>query len=177
MMVRSLIRSVGDDPDRPGVTDTPSRFIRAFTEIAGGGARDPADELTTMFDETCDEMIVVRDIAFTSLCEHHLLPFTGSASVGYLPKDGLVVGLSKLARLVVAAARRLQVQERMTRQITSAIMRKLEPAGAGCIVRAHHSCMGCRGVKQPGAEMVTSSMVGCFREDAAVRREFFGLVT
>lgn len=173
--VAYLLTLLGEDPEREGLAATPSRVVRAFEEMLAGNDQQPAEILTTTFDEPCDEIVLVTGIRFTSLCEHHLLPFVGTAAVGYLP-DKRVVGLSKLPRLVECFARRLQVQERLTRQIAEAISVHLEPLGVGVIIRAHHSCMGCRGVRQQDAEMVTSSMLGAFRENATLRAEFLSLL-
>jgi len=142
--------------------------------MTSGYNDDPAEILSRTFEESSDEMVVLRGISFHSTCEHHLLPFYGEASVGYLP--GKVVGISKLARLVDSYARRLQIQERLTRQVADAIEQHLEARGVGVIVRAHHLCMGCRGVRQQGTEMVTSSMLGTLRSDAMARAEFLRLV-
>ncbi|HMV51704.1 MAG TPA: GTP cyclohydrolase I FolE [Blastocatellia bacterium] len=150
------------------------RVVRAFVEMTRGYQDDPAWILSTTFDERSDEIVAVKGIRFTSLCEHHLLPFIGTADVGYLP-GARIVGLSKLARLVECFARRLQVQERMTRQIAEAIEQHLGAQGVGVVVRAHHCCMGCRGVRQQDAQMVTSSMLGVFRDRAEVRSEFLKL--
>ena len=173
--LRALLRLIGDDPDREGLLETPDRVVRAFVEMTAGLRMDPAAILSTTFDVKCDDMVIVRGVWFSSLCEHHLLPFVGKASLGYIPK-GRVVGLSKLARLVDCFAKRLQVQERMTGQIACAISTHLDVLGCGVVVQAHHSCMGCRGARQPGADMITSSMLGVFREDHAVRAEFMGLI-
>ncbi len=171
--VVSLLRMIGEDPSRDGLAETPRRVVRALREMTAGYDEDPAEILSRTFDETSDELIVLRDIEFYSTCEHHLLPFHGTASVGYLP--GSVVGISKLARLVHCFARRLQIQERMTRQIAGAIEQHLGARGTGVVVRARHLCMGCRGVRQPGSEMVTSAMLGVLRADAAARSEFMAL--
>jgi GTP cyclohydrolase IA len=171
--VVALIRLVGEDPSRDGLLRTPGRVIKALREMTAGYREDPARILSTTFDETSDELILLRGIEFYSICEHHLLPFYGTASVGYLP--GAVVGISKLARLVHCFAKRLQIQERLTRQIATAIAEHLGARGTGVIVRAHHLCMGCRGVKLPGTELVTSSMLGTLREDAVTRGEFLRL--
>lgn len=153
---------------------TPYRMARAIAEMTSGYAVDPAKLLSTTFDVEFDELVMVRNVRFTSMCEHHILPFVGFAHVGYVPGKK-VVGLSKLARLVMAFAMRLQVQERMTRQIADAIQQHLEPQGVAVIVKARHSCMGHRGARQPGAEMITSAMVGCFRDDSSARAEFMRL--
>lgn len=171
--VVALLRMVGEDPGREGLLETPRRVVRAFREMTAGYDEDPAEILSKTFDEATDELIVLRGIDFHSMCEHHLLPFVGTASVGYLP--GAVVGISKLARLVHCFARRLQIQERITRQIAEAVEQHLGARGTGVIVRARHMCMGCRGVRQPSSEMVTSAMLGVLRSDAAARGEFLRL--
>ncbi len=172
--VTTILRFIGEDPSRDGLIDTPGRVLRAWREMTSGYDDDPAEILARTFDETSDEMVVLRGIGFHSTCEHHMLPFYGEVSVGYLP--GKVVGISKLARLVDCFARRLQIQERLTRQVADAIEVHLEARGVGVIVRAHHLCMGCRGVRQQSTEMVTSSMLGTLRSDAMARAEFLRLV-
>jgi GTP cyclohydrolase I len=172
-----LLQFVGEDPLREGLRDTPGRVGRSMLELTAGYKQDPAEILSRVFadgGEGYDQMVVLREIKFTSLCEHHLLPFQGTATVGYVP-DGSVVGISKLARLVECFARRLQVQERMTVQIAQAIEAHLAPLGTGVVIRAHHSCMGCRGVKQEAAVMVTSAMYGVLREKPEARAEFLSL--
>ena len=164
--VTTILRFVGEDPGRDGLLDTPARVIRAWREMTAGYREDPAEILGTTFEETCDEMVVLSGISFYSTCEHHLLPFYGHASVGYLP--GKVVGISKLARVVECFARRLQIQERLTREIADAIETHLEARGVAVVIRAHHLCMGCRGVRQPESDMITSAMRGVLRSDAIV---------
>ena len=171
--VVTLLQYIGEDPERDGLAGTPERVVRAWREMTAGYAEDPAEILSRTFEETSDEMIVLRGITFHSMCEHHLLPFQGTAAVGYLP--GKVVGISKLARLVHCFARRLQIQERMTRQIADAVQQHLGARGVGVIVRAQHLCMACRGVRQEETEMVTSAMLGTLRSDATSRAEFLGL--
>jgi len=171
--VRYLLRCIGEDPDREGLRDTPRRWCKALAEMTSGLASNPADLLLTSFAETCDEMILVRNIRFTSLCEHHLLPFSGSMTVGYLAKDK-VIGLSKIPRIVEMFARRPSMQERLTHQVTNALQMATDARGVAAITRAHHSCMGCRGVRQADADMVTCSMLGVMREQA-VRAEFLSL--
>jgi len=170
--VRGLILLVGEDPDRPGLKETPGRVVRALIEMTQGYRDDPADIFKT-FDEKHDEMVVLKGCPFTSMCEHHLLVFEGTADIGYLP--GKVVGLSKLARLVDCFSRRLQMQERMTRQIAEAIRENLEAPGVAVVVRARHSCLACRGVRKHGTEMVTSAMLGVFRDSPGARAEFLAL--
>ncbi|PIR22070.1 MAG: GTP cyclohydrolase I FolE [Deltaproteobacteria bacterium CG11_big_fil_rev_8_21_14_0_20_45_16] len=167
--VRHILEYIGEDPNREGLLKTPSRVVRAYGELTEGYRQDPAKILSTTFSETCNEMIVVRDINFWSLCEHHLLPFSGKAIVGYLPKDR-IVGLSKIGRIVHCFSRRLQVQEKLTQQIADAIMEHLNPMGVGVIISATHQCMAMRGIRTP-AEMVTSCLLGQFLEPAT-RAEF-----
>jgi GTP cyclohydrolase I len=173
--VKTLIRYVGDDPNREGLLETPDRVARAYRELFAGYGQDPAKLLKTFTDGVCDEMVVLRGVQFFSTCEHHMMPFYGVAHIGYLP-NGRIVGLSKLARLVEVYSRRLQVQERLTTQITSALAEHLKPLGAGCVVQATHSCMSCRGVLKQDAIMVTSSLVGAFKDDSRTRSEFLGLI-
>jgi GTP cyclohydrolase I len=171
--VTALLRLGGEDPQRDGLLDTPRRVVKAFLEMTAGYDESPADILSKTFAEHSDELIVLRGIDFHSMCEHHLLPFQGVAHVGYLP--GKVVGISKLARLVHCFARRLQIQERMIQQIANAVETHLEARGVGVIVSAHHLCMGCRGVRLPNTQLVTSSMLGTLRNSAETRSEFLRL--
>jgi GTP cyclohydrolase I len=173
--VHTLLAEIGEDPAREGLARTPERVRRMYDELTAGYHVDP-DALINgaCFSVDYDEMVVVRDIEFFSLCEHHLLPFIGKAHVGYLPK-GRVVGLSKIPRIVDMYAQRLQVQERLTVQVADFLMEKLEPKGVGCVIEATHLCTMMRGVKKQ-ATMVTSSMVGTFRRDARTRAEFLGLI-
>ncbi|HEY8133396.1 MAG TPA: GTP cyclohydrolase I FolE [Thermoanaerobaculia bacterium] len=171
--VVTLLRFIGEDPGRDGLLDTPARVIKAWREMTTGYDEDPEEILSRTFDESSDELIILRGVSFYSTCEHHLLPFYGQASVGYLP--GKVVGISKLARLVNCFAHRLQIQERMTSQIANAIEEHLEAKGVGVILRAHHLCMGCRGVRQQDTDMVTSAMLGTLRSNATSRSEFLRL--
>ena len=171
--VATLLRFIGEEPERDGLRDTPARVVKAWREMTAGYAEDPAEILARTFDESSDELVILRGISFYSTCEHHLLPFYGQAVVGYLP--GKVVGISKLARLVECFAKRLQVQERMTRQIAEAVETHLEARGVGVVLRAHHLCRGCRGVRQEETEMGTSSMLGTLRTDATSRAEFLKL--
>ncbi len=175
--VRTLLRWAGDDPERSGLKDTPARVVRAFEEFFKGYGQDPAAILRTTFDETdgYDEMVLLKDIEFSSHCEHHLAPIVGRAHVAYLPQRR-VVGISKLARLVEAYARRLQIQERMTVQIADAIQDVLQPRGVAVVIEATHHCMTTRGIHKPGTTMLTSRVTGVFREDQATRREFFSLI-
>jgi len=176
--LRTLIRWAGDDPTRPGLLETPARVARAFEEFFSGYALDPASILRKTFDEIegYDEMIVLRAIRFESHCEHHLAPIIGRAWVGYIP-DGRVVGISKLARVVDAFSKRLQIQEKLTSQIANALDDVLRPRGVGVVIRATHECMTTRGVHKPGTELVTTRMLGNFRDDSKVRQEFLALAT
>jgi GTP cyclohydrolase I len=169
-----LLEFLGEDPTRPGLVDTPRRVLDSLAEMTDGYQADPAEHLGVVFPDRCDEMVVVTGIDFTSLCEHHLLTFSGRATVAYIP-DGQVVGLSKLARVVDVFAHRLQVQERLTEQIAEAIETHLSPAGVGVVIEATHSCMVCRGVRKPGATMVTSALRGALKDKPAARAEFLTL--
>jgi GTP cyclohydrolase I len=173
--VREILAAVGEDPDREGLLRTPNRVARAYGELMAGLQDDPRRHLKTVFHERYDEIVLLRDIEFHSLCEHHLLPFTGKAHVAYLP-DGKVVGLSKLARLVEGYARRPQVQERLTTQIADALMDELQPIGAACVVEATHTCMTIRGAKKHGSTMVTSALRGIFKENPSSRAEVLSLM-
>ena len=173
--VREILIAVGEDPDREGLLQTPARVARAYAELLAGIHDKPRRHLQTIFNERYDEIVLLRDIEFNSLCEHHLLPFTGKAHVAYLP-DGRVVGLSKLARLVEGYARRLQVQERLTTQIADALMEELNPLGAACVIEATHTCMTLRGARKPGSIMVTSALRGVFKEDPSSRAEMLALI-
>lgn len=175
--VRELLIAVGEDPDRPGLRETPARVARAYAETFAGLHQDPAEVLSTTFDEDHDELVLVKDIALYSTCEHHLVPFHGVAHIGYIPgEDGRVTGLSKLARLVEVYARRPQVQERMTKQIADAMMSALHPRGVIVVVEAEHLCMAMRGVRKPGTRTMTSAVRGIFKENASTRSEAMGLV-
>lgn len=174
--VREILLAVGENPDREGLLKTPNRVARAYTELLSGLREDPRRHLKTVFHENYDEVVLLRDIGFHSLCEHHLLPFTGRVHVAYLP-DGKVVGLSKLARLVEGFARRPQVQERLTTQIADALMEELNPIGAACVVEAVHTCMTIRGAQKPGSVMVTSALRGIFKENPSSRAEALALMT
>jgi len=175
-LIKELLYHIGEDPERPGLLDTPGRVERAWKEWAGGYGKDVSKIFTTFEDgaENVDEMIVVRDIPFYTHCEHHLAPFFGKATIGYIP-DGRIIGLSKFNRLVDIYARRLQVQERLTTQVADAIMKHLDPLGCGVVVSARHLCMESRGIKQSGHSTETSALRGVFREEQAVRQEFLQL--
>ncbi len=174
--VREILLAVGEDPDREGLQETPQRVARMYAEMFQGMRQDPAVHLDKTFEqETYDEMVVVRDIEFASMCEHHLLPFTGRAHVAYIP-EGRVVGLSKVARVVESLCRRPQLQERLTSQIAQLLMTRLGASGVAVVVEATHSCMTIRGVRKPGSTFVTSAMLGSFRERHATRAEFLSLI-
>jgi GTP cyclohydrolase I len=175
-LVESLLAELGEDPERQGLKATPARVSRALRELTDGYDVAVEDVIAgAVFDQDYDEMVLVKDIAFYSLCEHHMLPFFGTCHVGYLPK-GKVVGLSKIPRLVGVFAHRLQLQERMTNEIAQALNEALAPRGVGIVVEARHLCMEMRGVQKTGGEMITSCMLGTFRRDARTRAEFLDLV-
>ncbi len=173
--VREILAAVGEDPDREGLHETPARVARMYAEMFSGLRSDPGKHLTRVFTEKYDEIVLVRDISFCSMCEHHLLPFTGTAHIAYLP-SGKVVGLSKLARVVDDVARRPQVQERLTEHVADLIMHELDARGVAVVVQATHSCMTIRGVRKPGSLCMTSAMRGVFRNDASSRAEVMGLI-
>ncbi len=173
--VREILLAVGEDPDREGLRETPARVARMYAEMFAGLHLDPAIHLKKTFTEKYDEIVLVRDIAFASFCEHHLLPFTGKAHIAYLPK-GKIAGLSKLARIVEVLSHRPQVQERLTEELADLLMRELEPKGVGIIVEATHSCMTIRGVRKPGSLCTTSAMRGIFRENPMTRAELMSLI-
>ena len=174
--VREILIAVGEDPDREGLVETPRRVAKSYAEVFAGLHQDPADLLATTFDIDHEEMVLVKDIPFYSTCEHHLVPFHGTAHIGYIPShEGKVTGLSKLARLVEVYARRPQVQERLTTQIVDALMEHLEPKGAIVVVECEHMCMSMRGVRKPGAKTVTSAVRGQLRE-TATRAEAMSLI-
>ncbi|MEE3103612.1 MAG: GTP cyclohydrolase I FolE [Actinomycetota bacterium] len=170
--VAEILVALGEDPSRDGLQETPARVARMYAEVCSGLHEDPADYLIRTFDLEHDEMVMVRDIPVYSLCEHHLLPFFGVAHVAYIPqKGGMITGLSKLARLVDGFSRRLQIQERLTSQVASAIQRTLEPQGTLVVIEAEHLCMSMRGVQKPGAVTVTSAVHGVFRDEVSTRLE------
>jgi len=174
--VRMILEAIGEDPQRPGLKDTPARVARAYQELLGGMHQDPAEEISVFFEVENDEMVLVKDIPFYSLCEHHLLPFFGKAHVAYIPRNGRITGLSKLARVVDVVARRPQVQERLTSQIADALTRRLEPRGVLVVMEAEHLCMTMRGIKKPGSITVTSAVRGIFRDNDKTRAEAFALI-
>ena len=175
--IRTIIRWAGDDPQREGLIETPARVVRALEEFFSGYREDPAAILQKSFEEIddYDEMVVLRDVRFESHCEHHIAPIIGRAAVAYVPR-GRVVGISKLARVVQAFANRLQIQEKLTAQIANTIEAVLQPKGVGVVIKAVHHCMTTRGVHKPDSSLVTSRMLGCFRDDAELRRQFLGMI-
>jgi len=175
--VTSIIKAIGDDPNREGLLDTPQRVAEMYTELFMGLTMDPREELTVGFEEGHREMVILRDIPFYSMCEHHLLPFYGVAHIGYIPNtDGRIVGASKLARVVEIVARRPQLQERMTSQIADAIAGGIKPEGVAVVIQAEHLCMIMRGIKKPGSTIITSVVRGIFRSKSKTRAEFFSLL-
>lgn len=175
--VREILLAVGEDPERDGLVDTPGRVARMYEEVLAGMDREGDEHLKVTFDADHDEMVMVRDIDVTSLCEHHMLPWTGKAHVAYIPgKDGRITGLSKLARLVEVYARRLQVQERLTVQIADSLEHELDARGVLVVIEAEHMCMSMRGVRKPGATTVTSAVRGLFRENVATRAEAMNFI-
>lgn len=175
--IRTLLRYAGEDPSREGLLETPKRVVNSYEEFYRGYTEDPREYLSRTFEEVSgyDEMVVLRDIPFSSHCEHHMAPIIGKAHIGYLPKNK-VVGISKLARVVETYAKRLQVQEKMTAEIADCIQDILEPHGVGVVIQATHECMSTRGVNKDGVSMVTSRMAGAFRQDEKTRREFLAVV-
>lgn len=176
--VRELLLAIGEDPDREGLKATPGRVARAYAEVFGGLFVDPDDVLQTTFDEDHDELVLVKDIPLYSTCEHHLVPWHGTAAVGYIPgDDGRITGLSKLARVVDLYARRPQVQERLTSQVADAVMRRLQPKGVIVVVEAEHLCMAMRGIRKPGSRTITSAVRGIFKSDPRSRAEALSLIS
>jgi GTP cyclohydrolase I len=173
--VKTILSAVGEDPERPGLLETPRRVARMYAEMFSGLHTDPARHLKVMFPEEYDEIVLVRDISFTSMCEHHLLPFSGVAHVAYVP-DGHVTGLSKLARVVEEVSHRPQVQERMTHQVADLIEEHLGTSGVAVVIEAEHSCMSIRGIRKPGSSTVTSALRGLFKKDASSRAEVMSLI-
>lgn len=175
--VTTIIKAIGEDPEREGLSETPRRVAEMYTELFAGLDMDPVAELTVGYELGHREMVIVKDIPFYSMCEHHLLPFYGVVHIGYVPDaGGRVVGISKMARVVDVIARRPQIQERMTTQIADAIVDGVQPQGVAVVVQAEHMCMVMRGVKKPGSNIITSALRGLFRQKAASRAEFFSLI-
>jgi GTP cyclohydrolase I len=175
--ISDIIEAIGEDPKREGLLDTPERVAEMYAELFGGMKQDPREELKVGFELGHREMVVLRDIPFYSMCEHHLLPFYGVAHIGYIPNhEGRIVGISKLARVVEVISRRPQLQERMTTEIADTIMEALNPEGVAVVIQAEHLCMIMRGIKKPGANVVTSAIRGIFSRKAASRAEFFSII-
>lgn len=175
-LIKEVLIAIGEDPEREGLRDTPKRVVKSWAELYAGYTQKPAEILSTVFEDgACDEVVILKNIAFSSMCEHHMIPFIGVAHIAYLPA-GKVVGLSKLARLTDCFARRLQIQEKMTAQIADAIQEHLKPKGIAVVIEAHHQCMSARGIKKQSTTMVTSAMRGVFRDDQAARTEVLALL-
>lgn len=173
--VREILAAIGEDPDRDGLLETPARVARMYAELFSGLHQKPARHLQKTFEESYDELVLIRDISFNSMCEHHLLPFIGTAHVGYIPK-GSVVGISKLARIVEEISHRPQVQERMTAQVADLLVSELDPKGVIVVIEAEHSCMTIRGIRKPGALTVTSAVRGLFKKNDSSRAEAMSLI-
>lgn len=173
--VLEILSAIGENPQREGLVDTPKRVAKMYAELLDGMRHEPAEHLKSVFNEKYDEIVLLRDIPFYSVCEHHLMPFIGSAHIAYLP-DGHVLGVSKLARIVDSFARRLQLQERLTDQIADFLMKNLKPRGVSVVLEASHSCMTIRGIRKPGAVMVTSALRGIFKSDQRSRSEVMSLI-
>lgn len=173
--IHSILIAVGENPDREGLKETPNRVSKSYAELLSGYNQKPGDLFKVFEDGACDEMVIVKGVEFYSLCEHHMLPFFGSAHVAYIP-NGKVIGVSKLARIVDVFARRLQIQERLCQQVTRTIDEYLQPKGSACVMEATHFCMVCRGVQKQHSKMITSSLSGIFRSNPEVRSEFMGLI-
>ncbi len=174
--VKEILEAIGEDPERDGLIRTPNRVARMYFELFSGINKDPKDEINITFKEDHAEVILVKDIPFYSMCEHHLVPFFGVAHVAYLPKNGIITGLSKLARVVETSARRPQVQERLTMQIANAVNEKLNPLGVAVVIEAEHMCMTMRGIKKPGAKTTTSVLKGVFESKPETRAEVLSLI-
>jgi len=170
-----ILEHIGENPRREGLLETPERIVRSWKELYSGYDQDPASVLKTFYDGACDEMVLLKDIEFYSMCEHHMLPFSGKAHIAYIP-SGMVVGISKLARLLEIFSRRLQIQERIGQQVTAALMEHLRPKGAACVLEAQHLCMTCRGIGKQHSVMVTSSLRGAFLKKPEARAELMGLI-
>lgn len=174
--VRMILEAIGEDPDREGLLETPQRVARMYEEIFQGMQQDPKEYLSKIFNEAHEELVLVKDISFYSMCEHHLVPFFGKAHVGYIPRGGRVTGLSKLARAVEAVAKRPQLQERLTTEVADSIVETLRPYGVIVVVEAEHMCMTMRGVKKPGSRTITSAVRGVFQKDSTARAEAMSLI-
>lgn len=174
--VRLILEGIGEDPERPGLARTPQRVAEMYAELTAGMREDPSEHVVPLPGDTHDEMVIVKDIAIASICEHHLAPFIGRCHIAYIPKNGRILGLSKLARLAEIFARRLQVQERLTSEIADTLYEGLKPLGVMVVIEAEHTCMSLRGVKKPGAATVTSAIRGGFRKDSRTRAEAIALI-
>src|SRR5215831_111361 len=175
--VRMILEGIGEDPNREGLVDTPKRVAEMYAELTAGMREDPAEHIVPLSGNKHDEMVIVKDIAIASICEHHLAPFVGKCHIAYIPKNGRILGVSKLARLAEAFARRLQLQERLTSEIANTLYEKLQPLGVMVVIEAEHTCMTLRGVKKSGAQTVTSAVLGGFRKDPRTRSEAMALIT
>src|SRR6478672_401540 len=174
--VRLILEGLGEDPNRPGLQETPRRVAEMYAELTSGMREDPAQHVVPLPGDKHDEMVIVKDISIASICEHHLAPFVGRCHIAYIPKDGRILGLSKLARLAETFARRLQLQERLTSEIANTLFEQLQPLGVMVVIEAEHACMTLRGVKKPGATTVTSAVLGGFRKDPRTRAEAMSLI-
>jgi len=175
--VRQILEGIGEDPSREGLIETPKRVGEMYAELTAGMRENAAEHIVPLSGNKHDEMVIVKDIAIASLCEHHLAPFVGKCHIAYIPKNGRILGVSKLARLAEAFARRLQLQERLTSEIANTLFEKLQPLGVMVVIEAEHTCMTLRGVKKPGAMTVTSAVLGGFRKDSRTRAEAMALIT
>ncbi|MDX6500251.1 MAG: cyclohydrolase [Blastocatellia bacterium] len=175
--VRLILEGIGEDPDREGLRETPRRVAEMYAELTAGMREDPSQHVVPLSGNKHDEMVIVKDISIASLCEHHLAPFVGKCHIAYIPKDGKILGVSKLARLSETFARRLQLQERLTSEIANTLFERLKPLGVMVVIEAEHTCMTLRGVKKPGAMTVTSAVLGGFRKDPRTRAEAMALIT
>jgi len=175
--VRLILEGIGEDPNRDGLRETPKRVAEMYAELTAGMREDPSEHIVPLSGDRHDEMVIVKDIAIASLCEHHLAPFVGKCHVAYIPKNGNILGVSKLARLAETFARRLQLQERLTSEIANTLFQQLQPLGVMVVIEAEHTCMTLRGVKKPGAQTITSAVLGGFRKDPRTRAEAMALIT
>jgi GTP cyclohydrolase I len=175
--VRMILEGIGEDPDREGLRETPQRVAEMYAELTAGMRETPTEHIVPLSGNKHDEMVIVKDIAIASLCEHHLAPFVGKCHIAYIPKNGNILGVSKLARLAETFARRLQLQERLTSEIANTLFEKLHPLGVMVVIEAEHTCMTLRGVKKPGAQTITSAVLGGFRKDSRTRAEAMSLIT
>ncbi len=175
--VRLILEGIGEDPDREGLRETPRRVAEMYAELTAGMREDPSEHVVPLSGNKHDEMVIVKDISIASLCEHHLAPFVGKCHIAYIPKNGNILGVSKLARLAETFARRLQLQERLTSEIANTLFDRLQPLGVMVVIEAEHTCMTLRGVKKPGAMTVTSAVLGGFRKDPRTRAEAMALIT